>query len=536
MQTHPTPGGILLQRVASHNNHFRQSWYSHYNEPMTRSSGVLVPVIPFDRRAGKPIYLQLYEGYREAITSRQLKPGQRLPSTRTLAADLNVSRIPVLNAFEQLLAEGYLEAKTGVGTFVASSLPEDALTPGRRPVARHADLRRAARPRRTPGNDLRPWSPGPWHISLRAFRVGVPALEHFPFAIWSRLVARHSRKPVAAMMSYSDPMGYAPFRETIAAYLSTARAARCEPEQIMVVNGSQQALQITARVLLDPGSSVWMEEPGYSGAQDAFRMAGASLIPVPVDEDGLDVATGAALCARARAVYVTPSHQYPLGMTMSASRRLQLVNWAMRSGAWIIEDDYDSEYRYGSRPVASLQGLDQDSRIIYLGTFSKVMFPALRLGYMVVPKDLLGLFAAAREVLDICPPVLYQLVLTDFINEGHFGRHIRKMRVLYRERRDALVEALQGEAGSSLEVLNSEAGMHLVALLPRGISDTRASQKAAAQGISAMPLSSTYLKPASRGGLILGYGNVETKEIRSNVRRLTHALNAERSGSTSNRN
>jgi GntR family transcriptional regulator/MocR family aminotransferase len=488
---------------------------------------VLVPVIPFDRRAGKPIYLQLYEGYREAIISRQLRPGQRLPSTRTLAADLNVSRIPVLNAFEQLLAEGYLEAKTGVGTFVAGSLPEDTLTPGRRPVARHAALGRVARPSRTLGNELKPWSSRPWYISLRAFRVGVPALEHFPFATWSRLVARFSRKPVAAMMGYSDPMGYPPLREAIAAYLSTARAVRCEPEQIMVVNGSQQALQITARVLLDPGSSVWIEEPGYPGAQDAFRMARASLIPVPVDEDGLDVAAGAALCPRARAVYVTPSHQYPLGMTMSASRRLQLLNWAMRSGAWIIEDDYDSEYRYVSRPVASLQGMDRDSRIIYLGTFSKVMFPALRLGYIVIPKDLVGLFAAAREVLDICSPTLYQVVLTEFINEGHFGRHIRRMRMLYRERCEVFVEALKAAVGSRLEVLDTEAGMHLVALLPQRITDTRVSRKAAAHGISAMPLSDSYLKPASRGGLILGYGNVETKEIRSRVRQLALALNAD---------
>ena len=254
-------------------------------------------------------------------------------------------------------------------------------------------------------------------------------------------------------MKYGDPLGFRPFRESLATYLRTTRGVRCEADQILVVSGSQQAFQIAARVLLDTGSQVWVEEPGYGGARDVLRLAGAHLVPVPVDDEGLDVATGIARCPRPRAVYVTPSHQYPLGMTMSAARRLKLLDWAHGSGAWILEDDYDSEYRYESLPIAALQGLDRDSRVVYIGTFSKVLFPALRVGYLVVPADLVRRFAAVREATDIFPPTLNQAVLADFIDQGHFARHLRRMRQLYRERRSVLVQALREELGASTPVL-----------------------------------------------------------------------------------
>jgi len=325
-------------------------------------------------------------------------------------------------------------------------------------------------------------------------------------------------------MAYGDAKGYLPLREAIAEYLGAARAVRCEPSQILVTTGSQQGLQLSAQVLVDAQERVWIEEPGYPGARQALNMAGARLVPVPVDHEGLNVAEGIRRAPSAHAVYITPSHQYPLGVTMTATRRMLLLNWAARSGAWIIEDDYDSEYRLGGRPIASLQGLDTDARVIYVGTFSKVMFPALRLGYVVVPKDLLDAFSNARDAFDQFSSTLYQAVMTDFISEGHFARHIRRMRMLYVQRRRALVEAIHKRMGGKLEVIGAEAGMHLVALLPPGVSDVAISRRAAEIGISAMPLSSCYAKPPVRGGLILGYGGTDERQIQEGISKLAVSL------------
>ena len=319
-------------------------------------------------------------------------------------------------------------------------------------------------------------------------------------------------------------MGHLAFREAVASYLRTARAVRCEADQVMAVSGSQQALQLIARALVDPGSAVWVEEPGYAGARAVLRLRGARLVPVPVDDEGLDVSAGAARCAKASAAYVTPSHQYPLGMVMSVSRRLQLLDWARRSGAWIIEDDYDSEYRYGSPPIASLQGLDSDSRVLYVGTFSKVLFPSLRLGYVVVPRDLVGRFTAVRDATDIFPATLPQAVLADFIREGHFARHLRRMRTVYGERRAALVDGLREELGGALEPVGDEAGMHLVARLRRKIDDRAVSARAAHAGTWAMPLSSCYVGRAAARGFVLGFGGTSPAEISRGVRGLRAAL------------
>ena len=321
-------------------------------------------------------------------------------------------------------------------------------------------------------------------------------------------------------MAYGDAMGHLPLREAIAEYLGAARAVRCEASQIIVTTGSQQALHLSAQVLLDPKDRVWIEEPGYPSARQAFIAAGAHLIPVPVDDEGMKVGEIIRRDHNPRAVYITPSHQYPMGMTMNATRRMLLLNWAVRTGAWIIEDDYDSEYRFGGRPIASLQGLDTDARVIYVGTFSKVMFPALRVGYLVVPKDLVPVFSAARDAADVFSATLYQSVLTDFIREGHFARHIRRMRMLYMERREALVKAIRVELGDMVEVIGAEAGMHLVVLFPPGIDDVAVSRKAAQRGISATPLSACYLNPPARGGLILGYGGINAHQIHDGMCKL----------------
>jgi GntR family transcriptional regulator / MocR family aminotransferase len=484
---------------------------------------VLPPLLAVDPQAARPLYRQIYEGYREAIVDGRLRAGQRLPSTRTLAGELGVSRMPVLNAFAQLLAEGYVECRVGAGSFVARSLPDAHATAPPRHAAGAAPAARGRRllPRRpaVPSTEREPWLAG-WG----AFRVSQPAVERFPLDVWSRLIARHSRNPRARMLQYGDPMGHPPFREAVAAYLRTARAVRCEAAQVMVVSGSQQALAITARVLLEPGQHVWVEEPGYRGARDVLAMSGARLVPVPVDGEGLDIAAGIAASGRARVVCVTPSHQYPLGVTMSATRRLQLLEWARRAGSWIIEDDYDSEYRYESQPIAALQGLDRDGRVVYIGTFSKVLFPSLRLGYLVVPPDLVGRFAAVREAMDIFPPSLTQAALTDFINEGEFARHLRRTRALYRERRAALVEALGRELGGELQVTGDAAGMHLAALAGRRWPDQTLARRAAARGLWAMPLSSCYLGAPSRRGLVLGYGGVEVAGIPRAVSELREVI------------
>jgi GntR family transcriptional regulator / MocR family aminotransferase len=489
---------------------------------MKRVPASFLPPITLDSSGAIPMYRQVYEWFRRAIMAGQLRPGQRVPSTRGLAAELKMSRIPVSSAYDQLHEEGYFETFVGAGTCVARSIPCDALD---QPVKKQSEASRQVSQNKTPRRisvraALLRGAPQPWLSNLGAFRVSLPALEHFPVGVWSKLVNRHSRNQTRQSMAYGDAMGYWPLRETVAEYLGAVRAVRCEPSQILVTTGAQQGIQLAGQVLLDANDRVWIEEPGYPGARKALMTAGAQLIPIPVDEEGLNVAEGIRRARAADAVYITPSHQYPLGMTMNATRRMLLLNWAARTGAWIIEDDYDSEYRYGGRPIPSLQGLDTSARVIYVGTFSKVMFPALRLGYVVIPKDLVDAFSTARDANDQFSSTLYQAVMTDFIREGHFARHIRRMRMLYQQRRTALVEAIHKQMPGKLEVIGAEAGMHLVALLPEGVNDLAISKKAAELGIAAMPLTSCYESAPIRGGLILGYGGTDVRQIQQGIRKL----------------
>jgi GntR family transcriptional regulator/MocR family aminotransferase len=484
-----------------------------------------LPTIAVDRNSSTPLHKQIYDGFRAAILSGDLSPGQQIPSSRDLTSALSVSRFPVLNAYAQLLAEGYLESRVGAGTFVSAALPEQLLsvpTPagkspsrpsGPRPVARRSSL----------------YPPFPYSARSRgwgAFGVHQPALDQFPFKIWSNLVLRHTRNPHASAIHHIDPRGTERFRNAISNYLRTARGVKCEPGQVIVVSGSQQALDLTARVLLDPGNSVWVEEPGYQLQRIVLTAAGCRLVPVPVDREGMNVSAAVKRAPKARAAFVTPSHQYPLGSTMSASRRIQLLNWAQNAGAWVVEDDYDSEYRYESLPVPSLHGLDMNSRVIYIGTFSKVLFPSLRLGYIVAPRDLVDRFVSVRFAMDIFPPYLYQEVLTDFINEGHFTRHLRKMRQVYRQRRTVLIESLEREFPSSegFEVHGAEAGMHLSMTLPEGMNDAEISAKAAQERLWLWPLSPSYLGSKPRQGLILGFGSTPPDLIPQAVRQLRSLL------------
>jgi GntR family transcriptional regulator/MocR family aminotransferase len=459
-----------------------------------------------------PLYRQISMWFRQAILSGRLQPGQRVPSTRALAKELRVSRIPVVSAYELLIAEGYLQTFIGAGTCVSESIPDPLFTPQKEGLPDAVVVEPQTRGRRMVSRRALEME-GPARAWLQRVR-GCTNLEQFPVAIWSKLVSRHARKASRDIMGYGDPMGYAPFREVIAEYLGAFRAVKCDPSQVMVTTGSQQALQIAALALLDPGDEAWVEEPGYPGTHQALRAAGARLVPVPVDEQGLNVAHGIERARRARAAFVTPAHQFPLGVSMSAMRRIELLNWASLNASWIIEDDYDSEYRFSGNPFASLQGLDGDGRVIYLGTLTKVVFPTLRLGYIVVPKDLTSSFLDVRNATDtVATSVLHQMAMTDFIREGHFSRHIKRMRALYMEKRNALSAAIGERARGVLEIVGDQAGMLLSALLPPGMSDVEIVSKIPKGSATAYPLSECYASPPPRGGLMFGYANLAVEEI-----------------------
>ncbi len=480
----------------------------------------MTTLFAFDSRSNVPYYRQIYDGYRAAILTGRLRPGERLPSTRALATELNISRLPVVNAFEQLLHEGYIEGLAGSGTYVKDSIPDELsrpLTsglPASGPPASSPAGRAASRRSRAGVETTPPQPPGRLRAMtppLGPFRVSLPALDQFPVRLWSRLVAKHAKRLTVEQMAYGDAAGHAPLRRAVADYLRTSRAVRCEEDEVLIVSGSQMALQICALALLGRGSTVCVEEPGYPGAGEALARTGARVVPVPVDDEGIDVkALGRQ--KGVRAVYVTPSHQYPLGMSMTASRRLALLEWARRTGAWIIEDDYDSEYRYASRPLGALQGLDTASRVIYIGTFSRVLFPSIRLGYLVVPRDRMEAFTRHRESIDLFSPVLEQLVLTEFLTAGHFGRHVRRMRALYEKRRDALVSGLREHMGG-LTAYNSDAGLHVSLFLSAGIDDRAVVREAAQRGIDAIALSSCYAGSHPRSGLVLGFGGSSERRI-----------------------
>jgi GntR family transcriptional regulator/MocR family aminotransferase len=459
------------------------------------------------------------------VLSGRLPPGSRLPSTRSIASDLGVSRNTVMGAFDQLLAEGYLEGKVGSGTYVAEKLPEELLHA--RTAVRDAVPPRpveAVLSRRGAVLASSPIIPPRPHRAPRAFRPGPGADDHFPARVWIRLLTKRWRGPMREMLSYGEPAGYRPLREAIAAYLRAARAVRCDPAQVVVVSGTQQGLDIMARLLLDPGDHVWIEDPGYLGARGAFLGADTRVVPVPVDDEGLMVSCGVARQPAARMVYVTPSHQFPIGVTMSLARRLALLEWVRRSNAWVIEDDYDSEFRYSGRPIAALQGLDFTGRVIYLGTFSKVLFPSLRLGYLILPPELVAPFTNARALVARHSPLIDQAVLADFIAEGHFARHIRRMRALYAHRHATFIEAARKELGGLLDVEPQDAGMHLVGWLPQGVDDVAASRSAFAHGVEAPALSAYAMERPARGGLLLGFTATGTREIREGMRRLALAL------------
>jgi len=480
--------------------------------------------------AAAPLYQQLHDRLRAQITGGQLEAGARLPSTRVLATQLGVSRTTTALAYELLLLEGYVVSRVGDGTRVARLRP-DQLEAG------------SAAGRGTPdalGNP-RPWlarrgqallqapSPNASHpehprAATGVFHIGQPDLSHFPSQVWARLLAKHARRSLRTASYCQDARGCPQLREAIAAHVGVTRGVRCLPEQVLVTSGAQAALDLASRVLLDPGDAAWVEDPGYGGTRGALLAAGARLVAVPVDGEGIEVEAGRAQWRQARLAVVTPTHQFPTGVTMSRGRRLELLEWARLAQAWIVEDDWDGDYRFGRESLGTLQGLDPDSRVVYIGSFGTVLFPSVRLGYLVAPGSLLAAFLAARQNIDVHPPLLEQLALADFFAEGHFLRHLQRMRGEYLERRNALVDALRGELGDTVEVVPPEAGTHLVAWLPAGVDGRTVACAALAEGLHVEAISRYSTRPPERDGLLLGFASHCPRELRAGVVTLARAL------------
>lgn len=484
--------------------------------------------ILLDARLPMPLYKQLYERLRRGILSGQLERGMRLPSTRQLASELGISRTTVVLAYEHLLLEGYLQSQVGQGTVVACELPVPLVlnqpeqaqqqpadvphTSVLRLAERVPSLQEVLAPLRYAGSPR------------GTYRGGEPAVEQFPYEVWARLIARRARQSLRQVAHYQEPAGYFPLREAIATHISITRGVRCTPEQVILTAGSQGAIDLAVRTLLNPLDAAWLENPGYFGARGALLSAGAHLIPVSVDEQGLDVASGKQRGPDARLIWTTPSHQFPTGVTMSLARRMNLLEWARKADAWILEDDYDSEYRWSGRPLEALQGLDDAGRVLYIGTFSKVLFPALRLGYLVAPTSLVDPLLATRYFVDIHLPLLEQMALCDFVREGQYARYLRQTLHFYRQRRELLHDALQAHLGSLLEVHAPEAGLRLVGWLPPEKDDRRAAELATTVGVEVAPLSRYSLEPLKRGGLLLSFANSNQEELLLGVKRLATAL------------
>ena len=481
-------------------------------------------LVRLDPQAREPLQSQLCASLRRAIRDGVLRPGTRLPSSRALAADLRISRTTAVLAFDQLAAEGVVEMRAGSGAFVTGDLPDDRERPVRRdlPVPHPPLSRRGAALASTPRASTKVEGPPP------PFRLGTPALDCVPLPAWTRLAARRLRSLTMGQLDYGDPGGWMPLRRAIADYVRRVRGASCTPEQVIVVSGAQHGLELVCRVLLDPGDAAWLEEPGYTGARAALIGAGARIASIPVTDEGIDVHAGSRRAPRARLAYVTPSHQFPLGVAMSLPRRLELLSWARCAGAWIVEDDYDCSFHYGSRPMPCLQGLDPDGRVIYVGTFSKSLFPAMRLGYVIVPSDLAAAFVGAHRASDLHSPLLEQAVLADFMADGSFERHLRRMRGEYQRRLAALTEAAARHASGLLTLRPVTTGLHAVADLHADVDDEAVCREARMRGVEVMPLSfyafDRRRKPAR--GLVLGFAAVPGHLFDNAMAKLVVAIRA----------
>jgi GntR family transcriptional regulator/MocR family aminotransferase len=484
----------------------RQSWAELY-------------AFEVNRAADAPVFRQIYLQLRSAILSGTLRPATKLPSTRELAAQLGVSRSAVVAAFEQLLAEGYASGRTGAGTYTGSDFPEPF-------PAHRGGKKRQVSVAKTAASafDLRGFVDVTAQSDERPFNLGRTLVDARTAELWRKLSARTLRSFGRHHLGYGDPHGMLELRKSVCDYLRAARAVRCEPEQVVITAGTQQAVDIVTRVMQGPDKEVWIEDPGYALTRLALAAGGAKVRPIPVDQYGIDVTEGIRRAPKARAVFITPSHQFPKGVVLSMARRLELLAWAREQGAWVVEDDYASEFRYGGRPLASLQGLDEAERVIYIGTLNKALFPGLRLGYAVVPPALVSAFATARYLMDRQPSTLCQAVVAAFMADGHFAAHIRRMREIYRSQRDALVTALRRHLGDHLSVDPPDQGMHLVAYTRRGLSDVTLERAAREHGVIVRAMSRLYVEAPARSALVLGFSGYPRQIIAPAVIRLAQAF------------
>jgi GntR family transcriptional regulator / MocR family aminotransferase len=474
--------------------------------------------LSIDRQAVEPIFRQIYNELRRVILSGAAAPGSRLPATRHLAVKLGVSRTSVVAVYEQLVAEGYAAGRIGAGTFVSRDMQEPVPAPG----LPTATPQRADRP--SPAARYAALKPDDRQFDAVPFNVGRCTIDERTLKVWRRLTAAQLRAADTLWLGYADPRGSARLRDAVARYLRAARGVQCDPAQIMILSGVQQAIDLVVKVLIEPGDAVWIEDPTYPALHSALRAVRAKIVPVPVDNHGIVVSEGIAASPVARAVYVTPSHQFPSGVVLSMARRLELLAWARDAQSWVIEDDYDSEFRYAGRPLASLQGIDRDERVIYMGTFSKVLFPGLRLGYAVVPYELLDAMFAARFLADRHSPGLTESVVTDFIEQGHFGAHLRRMCALYRGARDTLVAAITMQLGEFLDVAVPDQGMHLIARLRQGLDDAAVGRAASANGVVVRPVSPLYVAAEPTPAIMLGFTGYDTPMLVAGVDRLVAAF------------
>lgn len=491
-----------------------------------RPGGALLPSITIDHDAPRPIATQLYVALRDLILSGAIATGTRLPASRTLACDIGVSRTTVIDAFERLIADGIVISRVGSGTSVSDALNGErpralSVEPGVRRMPRAPRLSQATR-----------WAVD--HFSERsrlphtprAFVTGLPAFDAFPMAQWSRIVAKHWRASREEVMGYGPPLGDARLRRAIAAHLGANRGIACDMEQVFITGGAQQAFLQIGALLLNPGDKVWFENPGAIGARNSLLACGAQLVPVPVDCEGLQVAEGLRRSRQFRLAFVTPSHQQPLGNIMSLERRLALLRSAEEAGAWIVEDDYDGEFCFGRRPLSTLRSVDRTGSVIYVGTFSKSLFPALRLGFMLLPPSLVD--PLARILAASCPgvPSSIQATVAEFIEEGYFATHIRRMRRIYQERHAMLREGAKSELGGLLDVARTDSGLHTVGYLPDHLSETAVAKGAAARGIAVSPIARFSIEAANVNGLVLGFGGIRPSDIRSGIAVLGEVLRA----------
>jgi GntR family transcriptional regulator/MocR family aminotransferase len=473
--------------------------------------------IPLSKK-GKPLFRQVYLGLRQAILSGAFPAGVRLPATRDLAEQLDISRTVVLLAYDQLLAEGFAVGRGGSGTYVSESLTRSR--PRRTDESAKLLLSRygSAAADAAGGVDFPSRQPAPLRYD---FTYGRTDMAVFPFEAWRRILLRHAREASVREFDYAPAVGSLVLREAICDHLRRSRAVVCDPAEVVVVNGSQQGLDLVVRVLVERGDHVAIEDPQYPGTREVLRAAGAQLHPVPVDRDGLNPAR---LPEHARMVFVTPSHQFPTGAILPLDRRLALLEWARRKNAVIVEDDYDGEFHYEGRPLESLQGLDTEGRIVYVGTFSRTVFPALRIGYLIVPKSLAAAVTAAKWLSDLHSATLEQQSLAEFIRTGMYERHLRRLRRRNSARRETLLHAIHRYLGERVEVTGHGSGAHVVLWPRKRVLEDAAISQAASRGVGVYGISQFFLTPPSRTGLMLGYSRMNEKEIREGIRRLGETL------------